>query len=84
MSRLPASDRKKFLIKVFAASGYSYTATLHKMAQGGWDANDQNVKDMVKLLFMPHTDLHSSDSPSGVYSQQEEADVRKIQRMMPQ
>jgi len=81
---LPASDRKKFLVKVFAASGYSYSATLHKMAEGGWDGNDQNVKDLVELLFMPHTDMHSVDSLSGVYSDQEMADVRKVQAMMPQ
>jgi hypothetical protein len=82
--RLSPSERKDFVTKVFAAAGYSYSATLHRLAQGGWDTNDQNAKDLVDLLFMPHTDLRPEDSLSGVYSQQELADLRKVQRMLPQ
>jgi hypothetical protein len=82
--RLSPSDRKDFVTRVFADAGYSYSATLHRLAQGGWDANDQNVKDLVDLMFMPHTDLRPGDSLSGVYSQQELADLRKVQRMLPQ
>ena len=80
---LKASARKDFVEKVFAASGYSYSATLHQMAQGGWDPNDQNAKALVNLMFMPHTDLHAGDGLKGVYSEQEMADVRKVQKMMP-
>lgn len=81
--RLSPDKRKDFLVKVFAASGYSYSSTLHRMAAGGWDVNDQNAKDLVDLLFMPHTNISPSQGLEGVYSQQEMADVRKIQRMLP-
>jgi len=81
--RLPPSDRKAFLVKVFANSGYNYSATLHQLALGGWDSNDQNVNDLIKLIFMPHTDLRPHDGLKGVYSGQELADVRKIQKMLP-
>ena len=81
--QLKPADRKDFVVKVFAASGYSYSATLHQMAQGGWDPNDSNSKELVNLLFMPHTNIHSGDGIQGVYTEQELADVRKVQRMMP-
>jgi len=55
--RLPPDKRKDFVVKVFAASGYSYSSTLHQMAAGGWDVNDQNARDLVELLFMPHTNV---------------------------
>lgn len=80
---LSPDDRKNFLERVFAASGYNYSATLHQLARGGWDPNDKNAKDLVELVFMPHTDVHSGDSLKGVYSEQEQADVRKVQKMMP-
>jgi hypothetical protein len=81
--RLPPDKRKDFVVEVFAGSGYSYSSTLHRMAAGGWDANDQNTKDLVDLLFMTHTNIGPSQGMEGVYSDQELADVRKIQRMMP-
>ena len=81
--RLPPDKRKDFVVKVFAASGYSYSSTLHRMAAGGWDAHDQNAKDLVELLFMPHTNISPSQGLEGVYSAQEMADVRKVQRMLP-
>lgn len=83
-TRMPPEQRKAFVDKVFAASGYSYTATLHKMAEGGWDPNDKNARDLVELLFLPHTNIRPGDSVAGVYSEQELADVRKVQRMLPQ
>lgn len=81
--RLPPAKRKDFVVKVFAAGGYSYSSTLHRMAAGGWDVNDQNAKDLVELLFMPHTNIDPSQGLEGVYSEQEMADVRKVQKMMP-
>ena len=81
--RLPPDKRKDFVVKVFAASGYSYSSTLHRVAQGGWDVNDQNAKDLVDLLFMPHHNMDPSRGMEGVYSEQEMADIRKIQKMMP-
>ena len=71
------------MIKVFAASGYSYSSTLHQMAAGGWNVNDQNAKDLAELLLMPHTNISPSQGLEGVYSEQEMADVRKVQRMLP-
>ena len=81
--RLPPAKRKEFVIKVFAASGYSYSSTLHQMAAGGWNVNDQNAKDLAELLLMPHTNISPSQGLEGVYSEQEMADVRKVQRMLP-
>ena len=80
--RLPPAKRKDFVVKVFAASGYSYKSTLHEMAAGGWDVNDQNARDLVELLFMPHAAIDPSQGLEGVYSDQEMADVRKIQKML--
>jgi hypothetical protein len=81
--RLPPAKRKDFVVKVFAESGYSYSSTLHELAAGGWDVNDQNAKDLVDLIFMPHTNISPSQGLEGVYTDQELADVRKVQRMMP-
>lgn len=81
--RLSPEKRKDFVVRVFAASGYSYSSTLHEMAAGGWDVNDQNAKDLVELLFMPHTNIDPSKGLEGVYSEQELADVRKVQKMLP-
>ena len=81
--RLPPAKRKDFVLKVFAAGGYSYSSTLHRMAAGGWDVNDQNAKDLVDLLFMPHTSIDAGQGLEGVYSEQEMADVRKVQKMLP-
>ena len=81
--RLPPDERKDFVVKVFAASGYSYSSTLHQMAAGGWDVNDQTARDLVELLFMPHTNVNAPQGLEGVYSKQEMADVRKVQKMMP-
>lgn len=80
---LPPEKRKDFVVKVFAAGGYSYASTLHRMAEGGWDSGDQNAKDLVALLFMPHTNVNAPEGLKGVYSEQEMADVRKVQAMMP-
>jgi hypothetical protein len=80
---MPPSDRKDFVVKVFAASGYSYSATLHQLAEGGWSPDDKNTKDLIDLLFMPHTDVRAVDGIRGVYSEEELADVRKVQKMLP-
>jgi len=81
--KLAPDQRKKFVEQVFAAGGYSYAATLHQMAEGGWNAGDQNVKDLAALLFMPHTNVSAPEGLKGVYSEQELADVRKVQAMLP-
>lgn len=81
--RMTPADRKDFVVKVFAASGYSYAATLHRMAEGGWNPEDKNAKDLIDLLFMPHTDIKAGDGMKGVYSEEEMADVRQVQKMLP-
>jgi len=81
--RLSPGQRKDFVVRVFSASGYSYSSTLHQLAEGGWDVNDQNAKDLVDLVFMPHTNIDVSQGLKSVYSEQELADVRKVQQMMP-
>lgn len=81
--RLSPERRKDFVVKVFAKSGYSYSSTLHELAAGGWDVNDQNAKDLVDLIFMPHANVDPSKGLEGVYSEQELADVRKVQKMLP-
>jgi hypothetical protein len=32
---------------------------------------------------MPHTDVRAADGMKGVYSEEELADVRKVQKMLP-
>lgn len=81
--RLQPAQRKDFVERVFAASGYSYSATLHRLAEGGWSQDDKNATDLVELLFMPHTDINAPEGLKGVYSEQELADIRKVQRMLP-
>ncbi len=81
--KLQPAQRKDFLERVFADAGYGYTATLHSMAAGGWSAEDQNAKDLAELLFMPHTNINASEGLKGVYSEEEMADVRKVQKMLP-
>jgi hypothetical protein len=81
--RLRPEKRKDFVVKVFSASGYSYKSTLDEMAAGGWDVTDQNARDLVGLLFMPHANIDPSQGLEGVYSDQELADVRKIEKMLP-
>lgn len=80
--KLAPKGRKEFLERVFAASGYHYTATLHHMAQGGWDVNDQNARDLAQLLMLPHHELTADQTLDGVYTPEELASVRKLQAML--
>jgi hypothetical protein len=82
-TRMSPDKRKDFVVRLFAASGYSYSSTLHQMAGGGWDVNDQDAKDLVDLLFMPHTHIDPTQGLEGVYTEQELADVRRVQKMLP-
>src|SRR3569623_27380 len=79
---LQAKGRKEFVERVFAASGYQYAATLHRLAQGGWDVNAQNAKDLAQLVMLPHHDLPADQTLDGVYSPEELAAVHKLQAMM--
>ena len=78
---LVPEKRKKFIGMVFAESGYSYSATLHSLAQSlaGNKLNviDQNTKDLAELLLMPHRGATSA--MEDIYSAQELQDVRTIE-----
>lgn len=80
--KLEPKGRKEFVERVFAASGYQYAATLHRLAQGGWDVSDQNAKDLAQLVMLPHHDLPADQTLDGVYNPEELASVHKLQAMM--
>lgn len=80
---MTAKGRKEFVERVFAESGYQYTATLHKMAQGGWDAQDQNARDLAQLLMLPHHGMRPDENVEDVYSAEELESMRKLQAMLP-
>jgi len=80
---LQAKGRKEFVERVFAASGYQYAATLHRMAQGGWDVNDQNAKDLAQLLMLPHHGIRAEEGVEDIYTPQELESIRKLQAMLP-
>ncbi len=81
-SQLPAKQRKAFVERVFAESGYSYSATLHQMAEGAWDTREENAKELARLLMFPHVNLRPEDSLSGVYSEQEQADIARLEALL--
>ncbi len=77
---LSPDARKKFVEMVFAEGGYSYSVTLHKMADGTLNAADQNTKDLAELLLMPH---RGSNVPmEEIYSADELPDVRALEGKM--
>lgn len=80
---LAAKGRKEFVVRVFAASGYRYDATLHRMAQGGWDVKDQNAKDLAQLIMFPHHGMRAEESIEDVYTPEELESIRKLQAMLP-
>ncbi len=79
---LEPRDRKRFVEAVFADAGYSYAATLHRLAQGGWDTGSQEAVDLVELLFMPHTDVSSLHSTEGLYSRRELEEIRRVEALL--
>ncbi len=79
---LPPKDRKRFVEQVFSDSGYHYGTTLRQLAQGGWETQDQNSKDLVELVLMPTANLGPDQTIDGVYSEEELAAVRKLQAIL--
>lgn len=79
---LQAKGRKEFVERVFEASGYQYAATLHRMAEGGWDTNDQNARDLAQLLMLPHHGMTAEENIDDVYSPEELESMRKLQGML--
>lgn len=69
--------RRKFVDRVFAESGYSYSATLHSLAESKLNVVDQNIKDLAELLLMPHR--ASVVAMEDIYSAEELKDVRAIE-----
>lgn len=80
---LPGDERKRFLNLVFADSGYSYTETLHALAQG-MDTNNQHHKDMAELLLLPHRNPRYPMDPAEIYSVEELKDVAVVERLLNQ
>ncbi len=74
---LAPEQRKKFIEMVFSESGYSYSATLHSLAENKLNVIDQNIKDMAELLLIPHRD--SAAAMEDIYSIQELKDIRAIE-----
>ena len=69
--------RKKFIEMVFEEGGYSYSATLHSLAENKLNVIDQNVKDMAELLLLPHH--ATATAMEDIYSAQELKDIRVIE-----
>jgi len=74
---LAPDKRKKFIEMVFAEGGYSYSATLHSLAENKLNVIDQNIKDMAELLLIPHR--ASATAMEDIYSAQELKDIRIIE-----
>lgn len=73
--------RKQFVQQVFATAGYDYTATLESVARAGVDVANQDHRDLVDLLFLPHQGLNEA-SWEDFYSDTELAAVQTIRAAM--
>jgi hypothetical protein len=78
----PASMRpagkKKFIEGVFTTAGYSFSATLKAVAKQGVDVTNQDRRDLVELLMLPHKGLTDADMAT-LYSTEELVAIRSIQ-----
>ncbi len=79
---LPGEDRKKFVVKVFNKSGYSYRETLRQLAANGIDKTNQLHVDMAELVLMPHRNPRYPMELLDVYSADELQDVAVIERQL--
>ncbi|MFZ5594757.1 MAG: hypothetical protein ACOY4D_10985 [Pseudomonadota bacterium] len=79
-ANLPPEKRKKFVDMVFAQAGYSYAATLDKLAAGNANLAEKNIRDMAELLLMPHRG--SSMALEEIYSAEEVKDIRALEGKM--
>ena len=75
------NGRKEFVEKVFKTAGYDYSATLFAVASAEIKTTNQDQRDLVELLFLPHKGLSESDF-STLYSKQELEAVLKIRADM--
>jgi hypothetical protein len=78
---LRGDERKKFLTKVFKASGYSYADTLSEMARHV-EKNNQLHIDMAELVLMPHRHPKKKIDLAEIYTAQELTDVAVIERRL--
>lgn len=81
---LPGEERKRFVEQVFTRSGYSYSKTLHRMAQAGLDSRNQLHVDMAELVLMPHRNPRFPLELTDIYSAQELQDVAVVERQLNQ
>lgn len=75
---MPPEDKKEFVERVFTAAGYQYSATLKAFARHGIDGTNQDHRDLVDLLFLPHKGLTDAELPR-LYPADELAAVRSLQ-----
>lgn len=73
--------RKKFVQRVFSAAGYDYSATLSSVAHQGQDVTNQDHRDLVELLLLPHKGLDEI-AWDELYSKTELAAVHAIKGNM--
>lgn len=79
---LPGEERKRFVEEVFARSGYSYSETLHRMAEEGIDKTNQLHVDLAELVLMPHRNPRFPLELTDIYSAQELQDVAVVERQL--
>ncbi len=79
---LKGEDRKKFVIRVFAKSGYSYAKTLRNMAEKGIDKANKLHVDMTELLLIPHRNPRFPVDLEALYSIEERQDIAVIERQL--
>ena len=75
---MPPEGKKKFIEGVFTTAGYSFSATLKAFAKQGVDVTNQDHRDLVELLMLPHKGLTDADMAT-LYSTEELAAIRSIQ-----
>ena len=74
---LNSEQAKVALEEAFKKNGYSYSATLHKVATDGFSMLEMQ---MVGVLLLPGNDVYPDLKK--IYSDQELKDVEKIYKMM--
>ncbi len=79
---MAGEDRKKFVERVFADSGYSYSKTLHQMALDGIQKSNQLHVDMAELVLMPHRSPRYPVELIDLYSAQELQDIAVVERQL--
>lgn len=77
-TNLAPAARRKFVEQVFATAGYGYSATLSSLSSVKKADITKLHRDMQELLFLPHYGL-PKDSIDELYSEQELADIQKIE-----